>query len=112
MTLLAIHGQIFGEAENGRHVGKLAKLLADYEEERGGERVRSIRRTRVAVEDVFVPEEDSDSDIEDIPDFTPEQETEGETQGSFERLIRENFIYGRLDKIDCDKVDWDESLDL
>ncbi|KAF8165541.1 hypothetical protein B0H34DRAFT_793916 [Crassisporium funariophilum] len=96
---------------NKQHVGKLAKLLADYEEEREGERVRSIRRTRAAVEDVFVPEEDSDSDIEDIPDSTPEQETERETQGSFERLIRENFIYGRLDNIDYDRVDWDESFD-
>ncbi|KIM46386.1 hypothetical protein M413DRAFT_65292 [Hebeloma cylindrosporum] len=91
---------------NRQHVGKLANLLANYEEEREAERVRTIRRNRAPVEDDFVPEEDSDSD-DDVP---PDNETEQETQESFERLIRERFIYGLLDNIDYDKADWDESL--
>ena len=73
-----------------QHIGKLANLLANYEEEREAERVRTTRRNRV--EDDFIPEEDSDSD-----DDVPASGDETETQESFERLIRERFIYGLLD---------------
>lgn len=108
---------------NKQHVGKLANLLANYEEEREAERMRTIRRNRAPVEDDFVPEEDSDSE-EEVP--ASDNETEQETQESFKRLIRERFIYGLLDvgreqkpnslllivlqNIDYDKADWDESL--
>ncbi|KAH9482559.1 hypothetical protein JR316_0004659 [Psilocybe cubensis] len=90
-----------------QHVGKLGNLLAGYEEEREAERVREIRRNnRDAVEDDFVPEEDSD---EDVP---PEVETAEQARASFERLLRESFIHGLLDNIDYDGVDWDETLDV
>jgi len=95
---------------NRQHVGKLANLLADYEGEREAECVRTIRRNRALVEDHFVPEEDSDSE-DDVPaPSVQENETDQETQESFERLLRERFIYGLLDNIDYDKADWDESL--
>lgn len=52
-------------------VGKLSGLLGEYEEERGAEEARRIRREaktnglrHVNEEDEFVPEEDSDSDDE------------------------------------------------
>jgi hypothetical protein len=81
---------------NRQHVGKLANLLADYEGEREAERIRSIKINRVLVEDDFVPEEDSDSD-DDVAPNVQENETDQETQESFERLLRERFIYGLLD---------------
>ncbi|KII94882.1 hypothetical protein PLICRDRAFT_149156 [Plicaturopsis crispa FD-325 SS-3] len=101
------------------HVGKLGGLLGDYEEEREAERIRTIRRERAA-EEAFVPEEDSDS--EDSDDDPPgaqagsaaieqEQETEEEAKSAFERLVRERFIYGLLESVDYDAVDWDERLD-
>ncbi|KAF8914184.1 hypothetical protein CPB84DRAFT_1840917 [Gymnopilus junonius] len=95
---------------NQKHVGKLGKLLAEYEEEREAERVRIIRRERAVVHDDFVPEEDSDSDEDGPPPSEPEPESEEQTRSSFERLLRERFIYGLLENIDYDKVDWDESL--
>ncbi|KDR83958.1 hypothetical protein GALMADRAFT_219786 [Galerina marginata CBS 339.88] len=95
---------------NRQHVGKLANLLADYEEEREAERVRNIRRSRAPVEDDFVPEEDTDSDEDAPSNEPPEIETEAQAKSSFEKLLRERFIYGLLDDIDYDKVDWDETL--
>ncbi|KAF8204701.1 hypothetical protein BJ912DRAFT_939093 [Pholiota molesta] len=97
-----------------QHIGKLGSLLADYEEEREAERAREMRRSRPPPEDEFVPEEDTDSEDEDGPtsNAPPEVETEAELKASFERLIRERFIYGLLDNIDYDNVDWDESLDV
>jgi len=110
-----------------QHIGKLGSLLADYEEEREAERVRNIRRSRVRVQDDFVPEEDSDSD-EGVPTDPPPQESDEDTREWFERRIRERFIYGLLDvgdelrlilsiifignvqNIDYDQVDWNESL--
>ena len=76
-------------------VGKLGNLLASYEEERESEGIRMLRRNRAAVENHFVPEEDGDSDDDSQP--TQETETEEEVKASFERRIREFFVYGRLE---------------
>ncbi|KAL1747503.1 hypothetical protein HDZ31DRAFT_31946 [Schizophyllum fasciatum] len=116
-----------------RHVNKIGTLLGEYEEEREAERVRELRRERASAvpapdpEDDFVPEEESESDDETIdagdvagrfaslaikPTPKPEpEETDADRRALFERIIRERFIYGLLDNIDYDKVDWDESLD-
>jgi len=98
-----------------KHVGKLGTLLGDYEEEREAERVRILRRERAA-EVAFVPEEDSDSEDEEMEEdesITPvdEEMKPEEAKASFERLVRERFIYGLLDSIDYDAVDWDDQLD-
>ncbi|KAF9534705.1 hypothetical protein CPB83DRAFT_842796 [Crepidotus variabilis] len=102
-------------AGSRQHIGKLGNLLADYEEEREADRVRTLRRSRMPVdpEDDFVAEEDTDSDEEEINDSParPVEETDMEAKMWFERRIREKFIYGLLDDIDYDEVDWDESLD-
>lgn len=83
-----------------KHVGKLGTLLGDYEEEREAERIRVIRRERAA-EREFIPEEDSESDSDsDMNDFPVNEEEEvkpEEARASFERLVREQFIYGLLD---------------
>ncbi|KAJ7228497.1 hypothetical protein GGX14DRAFT_413435 [Mycena pura] len=94
-----------------RHVGKLGTLLGGYEEEREAERFRALRRERAEAE--FVPEEESDSDEEYDQTYVSQQEpmTEEDAKASFERLIRERFIYGLLEDFDYDKVDWDETLD-
>ena len=76
-------------------VGKLGNLLASYEEERESEDIRMLRRNRATVENNFVPEEDSDSDNDSHP--TQETETEEEVKTSFERRIREFFVYGGLE---------------
>ena len=76
-------------------VGKLGNLLASYEEERESEGIRMLRRNRAAVKNDFVPEEDGDSDDDSQP--TQETETEEEVKASFERRIREFFVYGRLE---------------
>ncbi|KAJ4478301.1 hypothetical protein J3R30DRAFT_3404373 [Lentinula aciculospora] len=98
-----------------KYVKKLGPLLRDYEEEREAERVRTIRRTQsVADESRFIPEEDSDEDSNQDEDVDPsimEAENEVNNKAEFVRHIRERFIYGLLDNIDYDKVDWDESLD-
>lgn len=82
-----------------QHVGKLANLLAEYEEEREAERVRELRRSRAVDEDDFVPEEDTDSDVDDNTGANepPETESAEQAKASFERLVRERFIYGLLD---------------
>ncbi|KAJ3854806.1 hypothetical protein EV368DRAFT_36057 [Lentinula lateritia] len=96
-----------------KHVKKLGSLLRDYEEEREAERVRTIRRTQLAAEESqFIPEEDEDSaEDEPVESGTVEEATEADNRVEFERRIRERFIYGLLDNIDYDRVDWDESLD-
>ncbi|KAF7355474.1 hypothetical protein MSAN_01464200 [Mycena sanguinolenta] len=81
-----------------KHVNKLGTLLGGYEEEREAERFRALRRAKAEAD--FVPEEESDS--EDDDDGAPEPantETinEPEAKASFERLIRERFIYGLLE---------------
>ncbi|KAF8969450.1 hypothetical protein BDZ97DRAFT_1915405 [Flammula alnicola] len=97
---------------NKQHIGKLGNLLAEYEEEREAERIRTLRRNRAPAADDFVPEEDTDSD-DDVPTSSPSDfETDDEARASFERLIQERFIYGLLDNINYDEVDWDESLGI
>lgn len=78
-----------------KHVGKLGNLLGEYEAERNGERMRALRRERAA--NNFVPEEDSDSDEEEPSNLIVETESEEEAQASFERRVRERFIYGLLE---------------
>jgi len=104
-----------------KHLGKLGHLLAEYEEEREAERVRALRWSQPVYDD-FVPEEDNDSDDGGGPEPV---ENEEEKRESFERTIKERFIYGLLDvsektciklqlivqRIDYDIVDWDELLD-
>lgn len=80
-----------------QHVGKLGALLGDYEEGRTVERLRMERRRREA-EEPFIPEEDEDtSDEEDLASALPEEESPEAARLTFERLIRERFIYGLLD---------------
>ncbi|KAJ7129488.1 hypothetical protein C8R44DRAFT_776911 [Mycena epipterygia] len=94
-----------------KHVGKLGSLLGGYEEEREAERFRALRRERVETEE-FVPEEESYSDGEEqAHPGRNEPMTDEESKASFERLVRERFIYGLLEDIDYDKIDWDEMLD-
>ncbi|KAK0490887.1 hypothetical protein IW261DRAFT_1325463 [Armillaria novae-zelandiae] len=99
-----------------KHVGKLGDLLGGYEEEREAERVRTIRREETAKEE-FIPEEDeSDSDEDESEQVSSalanlEFESEGDQQMYFMRRIKERFIYGLLQNINYDAVDWDESLD-
>jgi len=80
-----------------QHVGKLGALLRGYEEERAAERFRMERRRREA-EEPFIPEEDEDtSDEEDLAPAPPEEESPEAARLTFERLVRERFIYGLLD---------------
>lgn len=111
-----------------KHVGKLASLLGGYEEEREAERMRVLYRERPEGE--FVEEEDSESDEE--TEEGAQEEGQDEARETFERLIREHFIYGLLEAsnklrveippatatefyefqdMDYDKVDWDDTLD-
>lgn len=79
-----------------KHVGKLGKLLGDYEEEREAERIRMIRRELAATTSIpEEEEEESESEEEDEPSAV-EEESEEEKRRYFERLIRERFIYGLL----------------
>ncbi|KAF6762095.1 hypothetical protein DFP72DRAFT_877969 [Ephemerocybe angulata] len=105
-------------AGSDSHVGKLGRLLADYEEERENERVRALRRIKADHE--ILPEEDEDSDLEEEEEDGEEEEeppqsepeTDAQKREDFERRINERFVYGLLDDIDYNKVDWDESLDI
>ncbi|KAF9821252.1 hypothetical protein IEO21_00860 [Rhodonia placenta] len=93
------------------HIGKLGMLLGGYEEERESERVRNIRRAQ-AEEIDSMPEEDESSDEEEEEILPPEDdESPDDTQAWFLRIIRERFIYGLLEAIDYDKVDWDDVWD-
>lgn len=86
-----------------KHVGKLGNLLANFEDEREGERVRMLRRERAAAA-AFIPEEDSDSDSDQSFTIEPEQEQRiiaedldgPNRQQLLQRRIHENFIYGLL----------------
>ncbi|CDO71369.1 hypothetical protein BN946_scf184908.g127 [Trametes cinnabarina] len=95
-----------------QQVGKLGSLLGDYEEERESERVRAIRRQRAEYIE-SLPEEDEESDDEEEkPDPVSEISIlPAETEEGFLRLVKERFIYGFLESIDYDKVDWDERWD-
>ena len=75
-----------------KHVGKLASLLGGYEKEREAERIRVLYRERSAGE--FVGEEEGESDEE--TEEGAEEEVQ-EARETFERLIREHFIYGLLE---------------
>lgn len=81
------------------NVGKLGRLLADYEEERENERVRAVKRIKESNE--LVPEEDEESDEEDEEGGEAEveelPETDAQKQAGFEWRIRERFVYGLLD---------------
>lgn len=90
-----------------KHVGKLASLLGGYEEEREAERIRVLYREKPGGE--FVAEEDSESDEE--TEEGEQEEGQEEAKETFERLIREHFIYGLLEDMDYDRVDWDDTLD-
>jgi len=79
-----------------KHVGKLGMLLGEYEEEREAERVRALRRERAA-EAAFVPEEDSDSEDEAMGYADEAAVKPEEAKALFERIVREQFIYGLLD---------------
>ncbi|KAL7282282.1 hypothetical protein PYCCODRAFT_1374136 [Trametes coccinea BRFM310] len=91
-----------------QQVGKLGSLLGEYEEERESERVRSIRRQRAEYIE-SLPEEDEESD--DDESTGAQEPLPAETEEGFLRLIKERFIYGFLESIDYDKVDWDERWD-
>lgn len=86
------------------HVGKLATLLGDYEQEREAERIRTIRRERVT-NTAFISEEDSESDGAEEPQHISAQTSilndALEDRATFERLIKEHFIYGLLEVRFC-----------
>ncbi|KZP03159.1 hypothetical protein FIBSPDRAFT_769362 [Athelia psychrophila] len=98
------------------HVGKLATLLGEYEQEREAERIRTIRRERAA-NAAFIPEEDSDSDDDEEPCQSSAQasnlkdEDASEAKATFERLVKERFIYGLLEDVDYNAVDWEDQFD-
>ncbi|KAG5653023.1 hypothetical protein H0H81_002645 [Sphagnurus paluster] len=94
-----------------RHVGKLGSLLGGYEEDREAHRLRTLQREWEATER-FIPEEDESSGDEMVG--PGEEESLEELKASFERLVREQLIYGLLEAshhFDYDTVDWDECLD-
>ncbi|KAI0326664.1 hypothetical protein GY45DRAFT_1339301 [Cubamyces sp. BRFM 1775] len=97
-----------------QQVGKLGNLLGGYEEEREFERIKTIRRQRAEYIE-SLPEEDEDTDDEEEEEAAKEAVTQepspAETEDMFLRLIKERFIYGFLESIDYDQVDWDERWD-
>lgn len=85
------------------YVGRLGELLAEYEEEREAEHLRSVRRERIAAamaEQENAEEFDSDSsdDEDELPNPSGLEEHESieEVRRSFERILRERFIDGLL----------------
>ncbi|CAL1701037.1 unnamed protein product [Somion occarium] len=95
-----------------KHLGKLGALLGAYEEEREAERFRSIRRHEAELAE-SLPEEDEDTDEDEEPGAAPLEElTPEDAQELFLRRVKERFIYGLLDSIDYEKVDWDERWDV
>ncbi|KAF8328667.1 uncharacterized protein EI90DRAFT_3125774 [Cantharellus anzutake] len=97
---------------NKGYVGRLAGLLAEYEEERAAERARELRKERAAEaarERETEEEFDSESDEADLP---PEEPLSlGQAQCSFERMLRERFIDGLLDASLYESVDYNEKWD-
>jgi hypothetical protein len=77
------------------HVGKLGKLLGDFEEEREAERARSLRRAQ-PIPDCVPEEEESSDEDEDAPQQPVEPPEPKAEQVLFIRRIRERFIYGLL----------------
>ena len=81
----------------GKKVGKLGELLGGYEEERGVERARDLRRQQREWEE-FLPEEDEDTDEEEAAKAAAAEEmTAEEAQSLFMRRVKEKYIYGLLD---------------
>ncbi|KAJ3556148.1 hypothetical protein NM688_g2181 [Phlebia brevispora] len=94
-----------------KQVGKLGALLGEYQAEREAERVREVRRRQREYEEAL-PEEDEDTDEEEAAKAAAAEEmTAEEAQSLFMRRVKEKYIYGLLDSIDYDKVDWDEKWD-
>ncbi|EIN10894.1 hypothetical protein PUNSTDRAFT_64110 [Punctularia strigosozonata HHB-11173 SS5] len=96
------------------HLGKLGTLLGGYEEERESERVRMLRRVQAE----STPEEEEDSEDEEDEEVAPapppeeeEEESSEEEKTNFVRIVQERFIYGLLDSVDYDAVDWNDALD-
>ena len=79
-----------------KQVGKLGALLGGYEEERGAELVRDLRKQRREWEE-SLPEEDEDTDDEIDGTAEVEEMTAQEADALFSRRIKEKFIYGLLD---------------
>lgn len=79
-------------------VGRLGALLSEYEAEREADRTRALRRDR-AVRESMLPqvEEEEDSDEDEDANGPDDEETVEEHRATFERLLREKFIYGTLD---------------
>ncbi|KAF7301819.1 Carbohydrate esterase family 9 protein [Mycena indigotica] len=102
------------QGRRGQREGEAEKTWADKDflqgstKHREAERVRTLRRQKV---EEFVPEEESDSDDEPMESTLPEPVDEDDAKATFERVIRERFIYGLLEGIDYDKADWDEAFD-
>lgn len=116
-------------------VGKLGRLLSEYEEEREAERFREARQENMAQRfamqslDEEVEEEEEDEDEDQSGPVVEEEETPDQLRINFERLIRERFIYGLLDvrfmksaivlhlrvkpyqRADYDAIDWDDRWD-
>lgn len=83
--------------ENSKQVGKLGALLSGYEEERGAELARNLRRKQREWEE-SLPEEDEDTDEEEDPlSQDLEEMSVHEADSLFARRIKERFIYGLLD---------------
>ncbi|PVF99974.1 hypothetical protein CPB86DRAFT_668482, partial [Serendipita vermifera] len=101
---------------------RLGRLLGDYEEERVGEEERKKRgeRLRRMEQDEKIAHE-AEKYEEDDEEEEEELESEGSVGGDldiervkslFERLLKEQFIDGRLDDFDYDSVDWDDKWDI
>lgn len=78
-----------------QQVGKLGTLLADYEEEREAERIRQVRHQRASEE--FVPEEEDSGSESSDQGIMEVEELPEEERATFERRIKELFIYGMLE---------------
>lgn len=99
----AAAGPIGSSAQKG-YVGRLGDLLAEYEEEREAERLRTSRIERAAIaaaerdtEEEFDSESSEEDEDEDEDDGAPlETESAEEIRSAFERTIRERFINGLL----------------
>jgi len=102
---------------NGRkqHIGKLASLLGDYAGEIEGERLRELGRAHAERQPDFIPDEEDSDESEFEAELAKTQaampESPEEAKDHFQRLIRERFIYGLLDSIDYDAVDWNDKWD-
>ncbi|KAH8105993.1 hypothetical protein BXZ70DRAFT_408531 [Cristinia sonorae] len=79
-----------------QHVGKLGTLLGGYVEERELQRMREIRRKEAEYRE-SLPEEDEDTEEDEMDAATNDKDSPEEMQSSFLRLVKERFIYGLLE---------------